>query len=63
MRKIIHWVDFSEFREGRARYMCNRAVYPNPQKSTLNVKEVTCKNCIRPPNKKLKKAIIKGIEV
>ena len=65
MRKkkdIVHWLDFAKMKEeGLARYMCNQAIYPNPNKSSMNISEITCNNCLRKPNKKLRKAIKEGI--
>ena len=28
-------------------YLCNRACYITPSKCTYDIKEVTCKNCLR----------------
>jgi len=43
---IIHLLDKNEMRkDGNARYICNYAVYPTFEKSTTEIKKVTCKNC------------------
>ena len=50
-KHIVHWLDCTRLRKGEARYLCNQAIYPNPNKSTLNISEVTCNNCLRKPNR------------
>ena len=43
MSDIIHLVE----RGLTHPYLCNHAVEPNPDKSTFNPSEVTCKNCLK----------------
>ena len=64
MKKIMHWLDLALMEhDGLARYVCNQAFYPLASKSTTDVFQVTCKNCLPKPNKKLQKAIDEGIEL
>ena len=44
---IIHMLDKNVLDEGKARYVCIHAVYPSPEKSTLDWSKVTCKNCLK----------------
>ena len=44
MKKIIHGIE--KF-DGVWQYICNQACSITDEKSTLNPKEVTCKNCKR----------------
>ena len=63
-KKIIHWLDPALMEhKGLARYVCNQAVYPTANKSTNDPRDITCKNCLPPPNKALQKAIDEGTNV
>lgn len=44
---IIHMLDKARLESGDARYLCTQSCYPTFEKSTTNIKKVTCRNCLR----------------
>ena len=46
-KHIIHLLDKDLAREGLARYTCIQTCHPTLEKSTTDIKKVTCKNCLK----------------